>query len=809
MKRPVASSLLLAIAILPLALLDSHPDDPKIRDRVAPYRGPGFRSAEAPSALLSGGGGVFSQPFPAQGIELMSWLPLGDFGLQHRNGNDCWGYTSPSGREYAIMGLSHGTGFVEITNPSNAQIIAMIPGTSSLWRDIKTFEHYAYVVSEGGSGIQVLDLGQIDLGTVSLINTVMTGGHASSHNVAIDVDSGYLYRCGGSSNNGLRIYSLADPTSPTYVRNWNTRYVHDAQIVTYQSGPYAGREIAYACSGYNGGRDQTGLDVIDVTNKNSIQVLKRIQYPVAGYSHQCWLSEDRQTLFLDDELDEGNGLNTTTHVFDVSDPGNPVYTGRFWSDSPAIGHNLYARGDRLYEANYRSGLRIFDVSSPVNGFEVASFDTWPEDDAKQFNGLWSTYPFFPSGTVIGSDMEKGLFVWWVGAPKIDFELVDGAPETIAPAGETIEVRLVEEAVGDYAAGTAQIHIDAGSGYVSSALVPIGGDLFQATFPPTTCGQALGFYFTAQSTDGIAWASPNGGRLDPTLTTSGAQRIPGFVDAFEVESGWTVGAPDDTAVEGLWVRKKPIGNAATPYSDRSAIGEFAWITGQLPLGNPIPEHEDVDGGKTTLTSPTYDLTSYTEPVLGYWRWFSNDVGNAPSEDVLTVEISNDGGQGWTSVENVGPVGAGTSGGWYRFQVRVRDMIAPTSDVRVRFVASDTGADSVVESVIDDFEIFDIVCEPLRLDGVTPGVGGYSGGETVTLTGVSFADDLSVFFGGVESTDVIVLDGQTAQVVVPRYPAPGPVGGGSPAGLPSTTVDVRVVSAAGDSTLANGYRYRSRR
>lgn len=810
MVRRFAWPAVLVALFVSFAWLESHPDDPKIRDRVAPYRGPAYRSAALPEAgtLTSNGDGIRSQPFDANGIQLMSWLPLGDFGAQMQSGNDCWGYTAPSGREYALMGLSHGTGFVEITDPSNAQIISVQAGPSSLWRDIKTFEHYAYAVSEGGGGIQVFDLSQIDAGVVTLVNTVTSGGTQSSHNVAIDTDSGYLYRCGGGSS-GLRIYSLSNAANPSYVRSWSNRYVHDAQIVTYSSGPYAGRQIAYACSGYNGGRDQTGLDVLDVTNKNNIQVLRRIQYSQAGYSHQCWLSEDLQTLYLDDELDENGYRKTTTHVFDVSDPGNPIEIGSFTNDSIAIGHNLYAKGQQLFEANYRSGLRVFDVSTPSDGIEVAWFDTWPEDDIAKFNGLWSTYPFFPSGTVIGSDMEKGLFVWSMGDPKVGFAFPNGQPETIDAAGETIEVQILEETVGDYTSGTARLWVNVGSGYTSSTLNHLGGDLYQATFPSSTCGQVIGFYFSAQSTDGLAWAAPNGGHLSPFLATSGVGVTTGHLDSFEDESGWTVGAPGDTATEGIWLRKKPWGNKATPYADRTpGSGEFAWITGQLPLGGPA-DQEDVDGGATTLTSPSYDLTGYAEPGVGYWRWFSNNTGNAPHEDVLVVEISNDGGQSWVNVETVGPLGAVAEGGWYRYQFRVRDVIAPTDDMVVRFVASDQGADSIVETVLDDFEIFDVVCQPVRLDSVTPAKGAYSGGTTVTLAGTSFTQGITVDFGGVVADQVTVIDGQTLQVVVPQYPAPGPSGTGSPQSLASTTVDVTVTSQLGSSTLPNAFTYRARK
>ncbi len=386
----------------------AHDDDPKLLDRQEPRIAPAFRLAV---------NGKLGQPaFPAEGVELLSWLPLNEFGA-FSAANDCWGYVSPSGREYAIIGLSSATAFVEVSQPDDAQIVAVKPGPSSSWRDIKTYQHYAYAVSEGGSGVQVFDLEDIDDGVVTLVNTITEGGTQATHNVAIDTDSGFLYRCGGSSN-GLRIYSLANPAQPTLVAQWQDRYVHDAQPVTYTTGPHAGRQIVFACAGFNGGSVMTGLSILDVTDKQNIQVLSHLEYPVASYSHQGWLSADQNYFYLNDELDESdNHINTTTHVIDIHDFSNPFQTATFSSGVPAIDHNLYTVGNLIFEANYRSGLRIFDATNPTAPTPFAYFDTYPEDNNTRFNGLWSNYPFFPSGTIIGSDIERGLFVWRLQQPN--------------------------------------------------------------------------------------------------------------------------------------------------------------------------------------------------------------------------------------------------------------------------------------------------------------------------------------------------------------------------------------------------------
>ena len=425
----VAGILLAGLWLLPATPAGAHEDCPKARRPEPAIFGPAYRESE---------GGVAGTEFPAEGFRLRSWLPLNILHPDATSGNDCWGYVSPSGREYAIMGTSTGTAFVEVTDPGNAQLVGFIGGRSSLWRDIKIHGHFAYAVTEGGgvntnkSGIQAIDLSQIDAGIVVLAGTQTDGGNGRTHNVAIDEVSGFLYRCGGGSN-GLRIYDLnADPVLPPLVGVWSDRYVHDAQIVTYTEGPYAGRQIAFCFSGFNGGSVETGVDILDVTNKAKIVNLARVEWPLAAYSHQGWLSEDRSTLYALDELDEINlGLPTRIHVIDVSNLSNPQWIASVETGTAATTHNGFVVGDRLYAANYRSGMRVYDLSNLQAPVEIGFFDTYPELDTAGFSGAWSVFPYFPSGTLIVSDMQRGLFVISPETPACPADLngdgiVDGA-----------------------------------------------------------------------------------------------------------------------------------------------------------------------------------------------------------------------------------------------------------------------------------------------------------------------------------------------------------------------------------------------
>lgn len=363
-------------------------------------------------ALALGVTSIFSSvsfgQLPNVGVIKYSQITLSGFGAGA--GNDCWGYVSPSGREYALVGLNNRVSFVEVTNPSAPVLLGNIPHTASTWGDIKVYGHYAYAVTEAaGTGIQVFDLSNIDTGQVLLVNNILSPGR--THNLALNPVSGFLYTCGSRDGTGTTMcFSLANPAAPVQVgaASMTTNYMHDGNVVSYTSGPLAGREIWY---GFSEGR---GVDIYDFTDKNNPFLIKRVTYPSMGYCHQGWLSEDRKYLYVDDELDEqnaGGNLNTRSLIFNVEDPANAFFVGTFTSGLPSIDHNQYTSDGFTFQANYQSGLRIFDLSqNPAVPIQVGAYDTYTSSNGAAFNGAWSTYPYFPSGTVIVSDINSGLFV---------------------------------------------------------------------------------------------------------------------------------------------------------------------------------------------------------------------------------------------------------------------------------------------------------------------------------------------------------------------------------------------------------------
>ena len=731
-----------AVAVTTAAPLFAHEDDGKVRDKQKAVKGRVWRE---------GDGSVAGGTFASQGITLKSWHPLNTIDAGASSGNDCWGYVSSSGREYAIMCVSNGTAFYDVTDPVNATKVAFIAGPNSLWRDAKVYGRHVYVVTEGGAGIQVINVANIDTGVVTLVNTITTGGGLATHNIAINEQSGYLYRCGGGAS-GLRFYNLnGTPAAPVFVGEWSTHYVHDAQIVNYTTGPWAGREIAFCCAGLNGGNVETGLYIVDVTNKAAPTLLSRVLYPNARYSHQGWLTEDRRYFLLGDELDEGATQSfSTTHVIDVQFLGSPTYVGQFANSTPAITHNCYTHNGKMFQANYRSGLRVFDVSNagtPSAVTEVAYFDTYPADDAAQFNGLWSCYPYFPSGTVIGSDLERGLFVMRLETPAATFAVAN-PPAYVAPSGgTTVDVTVTPFGGQTLDAASGKMFVTSGGTTVERPLAPVGGTTWRASFPPTACTQAVSYRFEVRSTTGNV-SSETGGRS--ALSAIGEATIRS--DDFETAAGWTGGVAGDTATAGAWVRVDPVGTSAQPENDNSAVGAVCWVTGNGAAGG-ADGAADVDGGFTTLLSPVLDMSGLDEPLIEYYFWYSNNLGGAPNADSMPIEISNNGGTTWTLLADV----AASNNAWTRHQWRVRDFVTPTATMRVRFVARDLATGSLVEAAVDDFRILNIDCTPNTVPGDLNGDGSVNGADLATLlngwgsTGVTDIDGS----GNTDAADLAVL------------------------------------------------------
>lgn len=364
---------------------------------------------------------VGSAQYAKQGIRLLKSFDLSEFPGNPGSAAGCYGYVSPSGREYAIIGLRNGNGIVEITDPENAKIVGHVNGPVNLWHETVVMGDFAYAATEGGGGMQIIDLRQVDNGIVSLHTTYTGQGLSSIHTIQANPESKRIYVNG--SNIGFAILDCSNPTSPVYLNRWQGSYVHDSIVVNWKEGVHAGKEIAFVFGAQN------GLYILDVTNANNIIQLARLYYVSNGYCHSGVLSSDRKTLYINDELDEKNQKvsSATTWIVDIENLSNPTVRGVFQNGRKVTDHNSWIQDDFLVLSCYAAGTLVYDVRDPNNLKETGQYDTYYLEN-NSFNGNWGVYAGFPSRTVIASDIQSGLFIYDVseakdqGAPILSFKL---------------------------------------------------------------------------------------------------------------------------------------------------------------------------------------------------------------------------------------------------------------------------------------------------------------------------------------------------------------------------------------------------
>ncbi len=355
--------------------------------------------------------------YPCDGFDLLSEIPVEELGGPGAQGNDSWGWSDPdTGKEYALVCTTTGTAFVDLSDPSNPIFLGRLQTATvnSLWRDIKTYNNHAFIVSEApGHGMQVFDLTRlrdVQNSPVTFTADATYTGFGSAHNIVINEESGFAYAVGSNTfNGGPHFVNIQNPTSPVAAGGYSDdAYSHDAQVVTY-NGPdteHIGKEILI-------GSNENEVVIVDVTDKNAPVQISTINYSNIGYTHQGWFTDNMEYFLVGDEIDEINfGGNSRTIVFDFTDLDNPVFHMDYLGPTGAIDHNGYVVGNTFYIANYTAGLRAVDISNIASGImvESGSFDTYIPDNSTSFSGAWNIYPFFASGNIIISDIEGGLLI---------------------------------------------------------------------------------------------------------------------------------------------------------------------------------------------------------------------------------------------------------------------------------------------------------------------------------------------------------------------------------------------------------------
>jgi choice-of-anchor B domain-containing protein len=674
-----------------------------------------------------------------------------DFNIQFRGTLDYPGQTlanicgyAKNGKEYALVGASKGLSIVDVTNPANPVQIVQIPGPDNLWKEIKVYQHYAYVTSEGGGGVQIVDLGKLPNPNLDYHNYTGTGEIAGQlneiHALHIDETTGFLYTYGGNFSSA-RVHDLnADPYNPEYVGKFDQLgYIHDG---------YVDNDTLYACH-INAGI----MSIVDMRDKANPILLGSMETP-SRFAHNSWLLSNRTTVLTTDER-----VPSFLTAYDVSDPGDIRELDRFSTNDGygSIGHNTHILNDWAITSWYTDGLNIVDAHRPENLVMVGQYDTWPAAGAN-FDGCWGVYPYLPSGNLIATNIPNTnggtgrLFVLtptYQRACYLEGRILDGC--TGQPlAGVEIKFNgsgstpvKVSRNNGIYKSGQAQSGpttvIVSKDGYITQfvnvTLVPEQVVELNITLEPTTAfdvsGQAVDQIsgavlanknltltsptqtYQVQTDNNGTFAIPcmGGGNYrvgawgyrvtDATIANDGLVTIPfeaAYYDDFELDLGWSKTA---TAASGFWQLGKPVrttfqNNISNPESDVDFDNnEQCYVTGNT--GGQAGA-DDVDDGAVTLSTPPMQLAAYADAKLTFRYWFFNAGGTGNPNDKFEVLVTN--GQQTVTVFTQ----SDSESSWRASgDIHLKDYLPLTDNLRVLFVAFDANPGHIVEAAVDAFEV----------------------------------------------------------------------------------------------------------
>lgn len=377
--------------------------------------------------------------FDCENIDLLSHFPLTEMSSKPSSGSDIWGHVDlNTGNEFAIMTVNNGVVIVDVTNPSEPAEVGSISGVNSSWRDVKVYQHfnesinlwqaYAYVTTEGNNGgVSIIDLNNLPH-SVSLLekNNVVSTAHNIyisnvdySLNIALPNQTPTIQLVGANTKSGaFQSYSLATPTTLNNVvsNNFGSGYTHDGASLAIddQRSVNDCGLLSGSCTVFIDFNEKE-MKLWDITDPNNASQLGTAEYDDVAksnqYVHSGWGTEDKQFVLLHDEFDESRGgLNTTVRIFSIESLTTPTQVGQWTGPTRAIDHNGFVRGNRYYMSNYERGLTVLDITDPANPNQVGFFDTYTPSNSANFNGAWGVYPFLPSGNILVSDINSGLYV---------------------------------------------------------------------------------------------------------------------------------------------------------------------------------------------------------------------------------------------------------------------------------------------------------------------------------------------------------------------------------------------------------------
>jgi choice-of-anchor B domain-containing protein len=668
----------------------------------------------------------------------------------HTMANIC-GYTDALGNEYALCGTDDGMKIYNVTVPASPVYIGQVPNINNEWKEIKVYQHWAYVTTEGGGGLQIVDLSSLPSNPTTYHNYTGDGAIAGQlttiHALHIDTTKKFVYLYGSNLfGGGAVVLDInADPYNPTYAGHYTNpahNYVHDG---------YVDNDTLYAGHVYDG-----YMCVVDMTNKNA-PVILATQQTTTAFTHNTWPSNNKHYVFTTDE-----NTNSYLTCYDITNLNNIQATDKIQSEFPNSGsivHNTHILNNWAITSWYRDGFVITDITRPYNLINVGWYDTYPQG-GNGFNGTWGVFPFFPSGTIVASNIEDGLYVFspnYVRACYLEGTVTDSICGTdlsnVTVTISSVNVTDVSDINGVIRTGTAvpgtynvtftkagyqpyvMNNVVFSPGVVdtfnirmySANAVALNGNTSNLSTSANIPGVQVQFQNPNNTYNFISDANGNFSNCSVVAanyniqaaawgydmicttdsihngnSTENFQLTKGYYDDFTFDLGWTV---QTSASTGAWERGEPVGtfNNSTPSNPdvdvNSDCTDQCYITGNA--GGPAAQ-DDVDNGATVLTSPTFDLSAYFDPWVHYSRWFYNGGGSNTPNDSLVISITN--GTNTVVLETV-VQNTPNNSSWVTKDFRLNPIIATSPNMKLIVRTADASPGHLVEAGFDEFSIAD--------------------------------------------------------------------------------------------------------
>ena len=668
-----------------------------------------------------------------------------DFGSdtddQYRRYADVWGYEQ-DGIEYAILGTGIGTAIYGLDDPAQPSLLKIVPGAPSRWRDYKSYGEYIYgVADEGKDGLLIINMSKAPdeiTWTFWKPSLSVAGENLKTlekcHNLFIDSTFVYLAGC-NIYGGGVVIFDLAqNPQTPTLIGNGDRKYAHDV---------YAQGDRMYTSD------LSQGFAIVDISDRERPNTLVTMETS-RDFTHNAWASPDHHYLFTTDERS-----GATIDVYDIAntdeikllDQYRPTATLR----NPVIPHNVHYLDGYLVTSYYTDGVKIIDAHEPDNLVEVGSFDTHTFRD-EGFHGAWGAYPFLPSGLMLVSDIESGLYILdpdykrasyiqgtcfdtitnsalsdvkiqvlsdkpglsqsendgrfkmgWSGEGRVDLLFSKSGYHSkmvsaMVTRGQyiTIDVRLLPLNTINLS-GTV---IDSISGNpMQGAEVIAYNDTYEARTMSNAQGRFMLSVFEGTYTLAAGkWSFEHDFVLAEFSEDKSEIKLslkPGYRDDFVFDYGWQVMNSTGTSTNQGWQRGIPkysIYNSefANPNGDvEGDFGRECFVTGLVGrLGGNLSD-------TSVLLSPIFDLSSYADPYINYATWFY-DMGQSASDDNLMIYLGD--GDKEILIEELND----SRSGWRKkSEIRVTDFIPVGKTMYLKLVAADRGSVHIYEAGIDAF------------------------------------------------------------------------------------------------------------